>query len=71
MKGNTITFSEADILDGTPLLDIKPYVTHFDSRKKVKNGWIEKHSKNCRIPKKIKTGLKSVNGEHYKYENIS
>ena len=32
VKGNTIIFSEVDILDGTPLLDIKPYVAHFDSR---------------------------------------
>lgn len=54
VKGNTITFSEVDILDGTPLLDIKPYVSHFDSRKNVKNGWIDKHFKSGRLPKRIK-----------------
>ncbi len=26
VKGDVITFSEVDMLDGTPLLDIKPYV---------------------------------------------
>jgi len=51
---NTITFSEVDILDGTPLLDIKPYVSHFDSRKNVKNGWLETHFKKGKIPKGVK-----------------
>ena len=54
VKDNVITFSEIDILDGTPLLDIKPYVKHFDSRNNVKNGWIEKHFKNNLIPKRTK-----------------
>jgi len=56
VKDNTVIFSEVDILDKTPLLDIKPYVTHFDSRKNVKNGWIKKHFKNCNIPKRTKIG---------------
>jgi len=31
-----------DILDGTPLLDIKPYVPNFDAPVKVRTGWLEK-----------------------------
>jgi len=54
VKGVTITFSEVDILDGTPLLDIKPYVKHFDSRNKVRNGWIDKHFKTGKIPKRTR-----------------
>jgi len=54
VEKNIITFSEVDILDGTPLLDIKPYVSHFDSREDVKNGWLEKHFKNGKIPKRTK-----------------
>ena len=54
VKRNILTFSEVDILDGTPLLDIKPYVKHFDSRDKVKNGWIEKHFKTGKIPKRTR-----------------
>ena len=54
VKGGTVTFSEVDILDGTPLLDIKPYVKHFDSRGKVKNGWIDKHFKTGKIPKRVR-----------------
>jgi len=54
VKGATITFSEVDILDGTPLLDIKPYVKHFDSRNKVRNGCIEKHFNTGKIPKRTR-----------------
>ena len=31
----------ADILDGTPLLDIKPYVPDFDEQTEVQTGWLE------------------------------
>jgi len=30
---------DVDILDGTPLLDIKPYIARFDSRDNVHSGW--------------------------------
>ena len=32
---------EIDIMDGSPLLDIKPYVSKFDRREGVKDGWLE------------------------------
>jgi len=54
VEKNIFTFSEVDILDNTPLLDIKPYVAHFDSRKKVKSGWLDKHFKSRTIPKRAK-----------------
>ncbi len=54
VEGNSLTFSEVDILDGTPLLDIKPYVSHFDSRENVKNGWLDKHFKTGKIPKRTR-----------------
>lgn len=38
--GNTLYISEVDILDGTPLLDIKPYVSTFDVRTNAKDGWL-------------------------------
>ena len=34
---------DVDIVDGTPLLDIKPYVPEFDTRKVEKIGWLEKN----------------------------
>ena len=32
---------DVDIIDGTPLLDIKPYVPEFDMREKERIGWLE------------------------------
>lgn len=40
IKGNVLEISDIDIIDGTPLLDIKPYVDQFDSRADVKSGWV-------------------------------
>ena len=40
VKGNVLEVSEVDIRDGTPLLDIKPYVAQFDNRTDVKSGWL-------------------------------
>jgi len=42
-KGNLLKIGEIDVFDGTPLLDIKPYVPKFDQRNNVKIGWLEKH----------------------------
>jgi len=54
IEKNVITFSEVDMLDNTPLLDIKPYVSHFDSRENVINGWLDKHFNNGEVPKRAK-----------------
>ena len=42
IEDNILHISEIDILDGTPLLDIKPYVPGFDIRKEARGGWLEK-----------------------------
>jgi len=39
VENNILHVRNLDILDGTPLLDIKPYIQRFDSRKTVKSGW--------------------------------
>jgi len=40
--GNILYIQDVDIVDGTPLLDIKPYVPEFDIREVDKIGWLEK-----------------------------
>ena len=40
-EGAVLHVEDVDILDGTPLLDIKPYVARFDSREDVRSGWSE------------------------------
>jgi tRNA-Thr(GGU) m(6)t(6)A37 methyltransferase TsaA len=39
--GNILDVSGMDILDGTPLLDIKPYIRQFDHRENAKSGWVD------------------------------
>ncbi len=43
IEGNKIYISDVDMVDGTPLLDIKPYIPHFDKNKddKLTIGWFE------------------------------
>ncbi len=42
VEGNKIYVQDVDIIDGTPLLDIKPYVPEFDVREVTRKGWLEK-----------------------------
>ena len=44
-KENCLTVEGIDTLDGTPLLDIKPYVPDFDLRTEIRTGWYETRSK--------------------------
>ena len=44
-KENSLTVEGIDTLDGTPLLDIKPYIPDFDLRTDVRTGWYETRSK--------------------------
>lgn len=41
IHGSTLEVENVDMLDGTPLLDIKPYVPEFDQRTGVRCGWLE------------------------------
>lgn len=50
VRQNVLHFTNVDMLDGTPLLDIKPYISHFDCFADAKCGWIDKHFVNGRIP---------------------
>lgn len=43
IEGNLLHIRDLDIVDGTPLLDIKPYVPEFDRREAPKIGWLEKN----------------------------
>jgi tRNA (adenine37-N6)-methyltransferase len=38
-EGNVLNINNVDILDGTPLLDIKPYTAKFDHINTARNGW--------------------------------
>ncbi len=41
IEGGVLHVQNVDMLDGTPLLDIKPYVPEFDSHTDIRTGWLE------------------------------
>jgi len=41
IEKNILNIENVDMLDGTPLLDIKPYISDFDIHKIDKSGWLE------------------------------
>ena len=42
---NRISIKGIDVLNGTPLIDIKPYVPGFDAKDVTKLGWLDKNYK--------------------------
>ncbi|MEF2144110.1 MAG: tRNA (N6-threonylcarbamoyladenosine(37)-N6)-methyltransferase TrmO [Desulfovibrionaceae bacterium] len=46
-EGDTLLLEDVDMLDSTPVLDIKPYVVDFDSRNDARCGWLEGRSGNA------------------------
>jgi tRNA-Thr(GGU) m(6)t(6)A37 methyltransferase TsaA len=42
VHSNVLRLAEVDFLDGSPLLDIKPYVPPFDHREDVRFCWLER-----------------------------
>jgi tRNA-Thr(GGU) m(6)t(6)A37 methyltransferase TsaA len=51
IQDSTLEVENLDILDGTPLLDIKPYVPDFEFVEDIRVGWME--DKRDQIPGKL------------------
>ncbi|MDD5398432.1 MAG: tRNA (N6-threonylcarbamoyladenosine(37)-N6)-methyltransferase TrmO [Dehalococcoidia bacterium] len=47
IEDNILHIEDLDMVDGTPLLDIKPYVPDFDCRKAERTGWLSNISRNA------------------------
>ena len=45
IEGGILHVQNVDMLDGTPLLDIKPFVPEFDSQTDIRTGWLEEARK--------------------------
>lgn len=45
IEGNKVVVEDIDILNGTPLLDIKPYIEKFDTVKDSVSGWMQASDK--------------------------
>ena len=46
-QDNILHILDIDVLDKTPLIDIKPYVPGFDIKQNTSAGWLEKVQKNA------------------------
>ncbi len=44
IEGNVLNIENVDMLDGTPLLDIKPYIPAFDVHEAERVGWTEERT---------------------------
>ena len=54
VEGPVLKIENVDVLDGTPLLDIKPYVPEFEPRGTVRTGWLEVAAKKAKEKKSDK-----------------
>ena len=43
IQDRLLTIKDVDMVDGTPLLDIKPYIPGFDIRDDIRIGWLQKN----------------------------
>jgi tRNA-Thr(GGU) m(6)t(6)A37 methyltransferase TsaA len=48
VEGRTLHLGNVDILDGTPLLDVKPYVPAFDRPARARAGWLQARQRDVR-----------------------
>ena len=48
IEDRILRIEDVDVVDGTPLLDIKPYVPDFDQREVERIGWLSEKSKHAR-----------------------
>lgn len=44
IEENVLNLENVDMLDGTPVIDIKPYIPSFDQPQNVRIGWLEGRS---------------------------
>ncbi|MCX6136298.1 MAG: tRNA (N6-threonylcarbamoyladenosine(37)-N6)-methyltransferase TrmO [Ignavibacteriales bacterium] len=50
VNGLTLRVENPDMLDGTPVLDIKPYIPHAESFPQARSGWIEEANQSTLPP---------------------
>lgn len=60
VKSNHLVLGPCDLIDGTPVLDIKPYVPSFDSYPEAKAGWIDEVDSELASPGKFTVVLSAL-----------
>jgi len=64
IEKNMLHIADVDILDGTPLLDIKPYASSFDCFEVTRSGWLDE----VRAERQVADDRFSANQERNKNE---
>ena len=57
IDGNLVYVDDIDILNGTPLLDLKPYIPEFEGANDIRIGWLAKEKGNIQKKKSDKRFL--------------
>lgn len=63
IEGRILYIENVDVLDGTPLLDIKPFVPDFDGQTDVRTGWLETAQKKAAAHRSDSRFSKSGSGD--------
>lgn len=59
-EGDVLQLAEVDLVEGTPVLDLKPYLAEADRPAEFKNGWTDKVSKRERITEFSESALEDL-----------
>lgn len=65
-NGPVIVVRGADLMDGTPIYDIKPYIAYADCHEGVRSGFVDQHAihrLDVEIPREIENELLAVLGK--------
>lgn len=66
IEANVIKVQGADLMDGTPIYDIKPYVSYADSHKDAKSGFVDSNDwneLNVIFPDELKDKVRGLCGD--------
>lgn len=67
ISGRTLTVGELDLVDGTPILDIKPYIPEIDAFSDSAIGWLGEVVDELAAPVKFKVEISSLASEQIEW----
>jgi tRNA (adenine37-N6)-methyltransferase len=62
VRGSILDIEEVDVLDGTPLLDIKPFVPQFDNRDVQSAGWFTRRADSATVVRADRRFVRAPDG---------
>lgn len=67
VKGRIIEIGECDLIDGTPILDVKPYIPEVDAFPSAKRGWLAEVEEEFLKPPRFRTVLQPLIQEELRW----